>query len=359
MKDILPLDFAGPNIVLTAMSGGVDSTAAALLLQRQGHDVIGINLKLFTPPACSQEDGAQAARSAAQRLGIPFYVFDFSQDFGREVMDRFANAYLRGETPNPCVDCNRYVKLGKLFRRAEALGCGHIATGHYARVEQDSATGRWLLRKGLDQAKDQSYFLYSLTQPQLAHLLLPLGGLTKPQVRALAQEAGMENAQRQESQDICFVPGGDYAAFIRARTGIQPQPGDFVGTAGQVYGQHRGILNYTVGQRKGLGLSFPQPMYVCALRPESNQVVLGENRELFSRRLTAGNLNFISVPSLPRPASVKAKIRYRHQEQPATAVQTGPDQLEVVFDQPQRAITKGQAVVLYDGDKVIGGGTIL
>lgn len=350
---------------LIGMSGGVDSSVAALLLQREGYECAGVNLKLFSnedstedfrgEKACCSLESVEAARSVAHRLGMPFYVFNFSGDFRREVMDRFVSAYQNGETPNPCISCNRYVKLGKLFRRAAEIGCQYVATGHYAQVEH---RGRWLLKKGLDDDKDQSYFLYNLTQDQLSHLLLPLGSLNKTQVRKLAAEAGFLNAHRQESQDICFVPDGDYAGFIERYAGTAAKPGDFVGTSGQVYGRHRGIIRYTVGQRKGLGLSFPQPMYVCGIDPDKNQVILGEAGELFSDRLTANDLNLIAADGLPSPIRVTAKIRYRHREQPATVVQTGPDELEVRFDQPQRAVTRGQAVVLYDGDTVIGGGTI-
>ena len=355
--------------VLTAMSGGVDSAVAALLLKEQGYEPLGVTLKLFSgedagqvqedlqgEKACCSLESVEAARSVAHRLGIPFYVFNFAPEFRREVMDRFAQAYQRGETPNPCIDCNRYVKLGKLFRRAEEMDCPYVATGHYAQVEFSS--GRWLLKKGLDPTKDQSYVLYNLTQTQLSRLLLPLGGLSKPQVRALAEQAGFANAHRPESQDICFVPGGDYAGFIQRYTGTPARPGDFTGTGGQVYGRHKGIIHYTVGQRKGLGLSFPQPMYVCRIDPEENRVVLGEHRELFADRLIARDLNLIAVESIPKPVELFAKVRYRHREQPATVVQTGPDELEVRFHEPQRAITKGQAVVLYDGDIVVGGGVI-
>lgn len=353
---------------LVAMSGGVDSSVAALLVQQAGYETWGVTLKLFDnedldesargEKACCSLESVEEARAVANRLGIPFYVFNFADDFRREVMERFVRAYQQGETPNPCIDCNRYVKLGKLFRRAEEIECGHVATGHYARVSYDKGSGRWLLKKGLSEDKDQSYVLYNLRQEQLARLLLPLGGLTKAQVRELAAGAGFANAQRRESQDICFVPDGDYAGFIRHFTGTEPEPGAFVGTAGQMYGRHKGIVHYTVGQRKGLGLSFPQPMYVCGIDPARNQVVLGRHEELFSHRLTARDLNLIAVESIPDPLRVSAKVRYRHQEQPATVLQTGPDELEVAFDQPQRAITKGQAVVLYDGDTVIGGGTI-
>ena len=357
---------------IIAMSGGVDSSVAALLCQQQGFDCVGVTLALTDNSdrglpeeafpgerTCCSVDDVADARSVAFRLGMPFYVFNFKEAFRREVMDRFAAAYQRGETPNPCIDCNRYIKFAKLMHRGEEIGFLYVATGHYARVEQDRATGRWLLKKGLDENKDQSYMLYSLTQWELSRLLLPLGGLTKEETRRLAEEHGFVNARKRDSQDICFVPDGDYAAFIRRWTGRDFPPGDFVGTQGEVYGQHKGIIHYTVGQRKGLRLSFPQPMFVKELDVENNQVVLSKAEELFSQTVAARDVNLISVESIPEPLRVKARVRYRQKEQPATVVQTGPDELRVVFDQPQRAITPGQALVLYDGDTVVGGGRIV
>ena len=356
---------------IIAMSGGVDSSVAALLCQQAGYDCMGVTLKLADnedlglsrEKTCCSLDDINDARAVAARLGMPFYVFNFKEAFRRQVMDRFVEAYEQGETPNPCVDCNRYIKFEKLMHRGEEIGYPYVATGHYARVAWEEKTGRWLLKKGLDPWKDQSYMLYSLTQWELSRLLLPLGELTKDQVRNLAEENGFVNARKRDSQDICFVPDGDYAAFIRRWEKGMACPkefpaGEFVGTQGQVYGTHKGIIHYTVGQRKGLGLSFPQPMYVCAIRPEENQVVLGKQEELFARELTARDINLISTPSIPEPMRVKARIRYRQMEQPATVVQTGPDQLRVVFDEPQRAITPGQSLVLYDGDVVVGGGKI-
>ena len=369
MRDSTNVQAPVEKKAIIAMSGGVDSSVAALLCQQQGFDCVGVTLALTDNSdrglpeeafpgerTCCSVDDVADARSVAFRLGMPFYVFNFKEAFRREVMDRFAAAYQRGETPNPCIDCNRYIKFAKLMHRGAEIGFPYVATGHYARVEQDRATGRWLLKKGLDENKDQSYMLYSLTQWELSRLLLPLGGLTKEETRRLAEEHGFVNARKRDSQDICFVPDGDYAAFIRRWTGRDFPPGDFVGTQGEVYGQHKGIIHYTVGQRKGLGLSFPQPMFVKELDVENNQVVLSKAEELFSQTVAARDVNLISVESIPEPLRVKARVRYRQKEQPATVVQTGPDELRVVFDQPQRAITPGQALVLYDGDTVVGGG---
>lgn len=351
---------------IVAMSGGVDSSVAALLTKEAGFEAIGVTLKLYggegaevpREKSCCTLDDVNDAKSVAARLAIPFYVFNFQDSFEEQVIGRFISAYEGGRTPNPCIDCNRFIKFGKLMRRGKELGYPYVATGHYARVEQSKETGRWLLRKGLDEGKDQSYMLYSLTQEQLARLLLPLGGLTKAQVREIAGANGFLNAKKRDSQDICFVPDGDYAAFIRRRSEKLFPPGEFVGSQGQRYGEHKGIIHYTVGQRKGLGLSFPQPMYVQKLDVEKNQVVLCPQEELFSKSLVAREINLISREELREPVFVKAKVRYRQKEQPAKVEQTGPDELRVTFEEPQRAITKGQAVVLYQGDIVVGGGVI-
>ncbi len=352
---------------VVAMSGGVDSSVAALLVRRAGYEAIGVTLRLYDnedagisrEKTCCSLDDVNDARAVCARLNIPFYVLNFKENFRREVMERFVSAYERGETPNPCIDCNRYIKFEGLMERAEEIGCDHVATGHYARVSYNGETGRWLLKKGLDPSKDQSYVLYSLTQEQLSRLLLPLGELTKEQVRSIAEENGFVNAKKRDSQDICFVPDGDYAAFIERYAGKKFPPGSFVGSGGEIYGQHKGIIHYTVGQRKGLGLSFPQPMYVCKIDPAANEVLLGEHERLFSTELAAEDINLISRAEIPEPMRVTAKVRYRHAEQPATVVQTDTDRIKVIFDQPQRAITRGQAVVLYDGDIVVGGGKIV
>lgn len=353
--------------VMVAMSGGVDSSVAALLVKQAGADATGVTLRLHGgaqeelfpgEKTCCAIDDVEDARRVCAALGMPFYVFNFKEDFRREVVERFVCAYQQGQTPNPCIECNKYIKFGKLLRRAQEAGFGKVATGHYARVERDGASGRYLLKTGLDRQKDQSYMLYSLAQGQLAQTVFPLGGLSKAEVRALAEGNGLLNAHKRDSQDICFVPDGDYAGFIEGYAGKGFPPGDFVGLSGQVYGRHKGIIHYTVGQRKGLGLSFPQPMYVQRIDPQANQVVLAPHGQLFSRVAVAHHINLIACESLPGPIRVQAKVRYRHEAQPATAEQTGPDELRVVFDQPQRAITPGQALVLYDGDIVIGGGSV-
>ena len=351
---------------LIAMSGGVDSSVAAYLMKAEGYDCIGTTMKLFDnedigvsrEKSCCSLDDVEDARSVAYSLGIPYYVFNFSDRFEEEVIDRFISAYEKGITPNPCIDCNRYMKFGKLHLRAEELGCDYVVTGHYARVEKDADSGRYLLKKAIDGSKDQSYVLYSMTQEQLGHTRYPLGELTKTEVRRIAEEQGFINAKKRDSQDICFVVDGDYAAFIEKRTGKTYPEGNYVDRDGNVLGRHRGIIRYTVGQRKGLGIALCRPMYVCAVNPAENTVVLGDEEELYSRELTAEDINLISVPSIEQPIRIKAKIRYRRPETWATAVQTDEGTLKIVFDEPQRAVTKGQAVVLYDGDIVVGGGTI-
>jgi tRNA-specific 2-thiouridylase len=352
--------------VLVAMSGGVDSSVAAWLLKQQGYECMGATMRLYENETvnvcrgntcCSLED-VEDARSVARGLGIPYYVFNFTGDFERQVIRRFAAAYEQGRTPNPCIDCNRYLKFDRLYRRARELGCDYIATGHYARIAEDGPSGRWLLKKALDASKDQSYVLYDMTQEQLAHTLLPLGGLTKAEVRAIAEEQGFVNARKHDSQDICFVPDGDYAAFLERYTGKHYPPGDFLNGAGEKLGTHRGIIHYTVGQRKGLGIAADRPLYVRRIDPAANTVTLGENGELFSASLEAEELNLIAVPGLEAPRRVTARVRYHQVEQPALLVQTGEDTARLTFDVPQRAITPGQAVVFYDGDTVLGGGVI-
>ena len=335
------------------MSGGVDSSVAAFLIKNGGDECAGAIMRLLAQSA--EED---AARSVAERLGIPFHVFPLECEFRENVIKPFIDAYRAGLTPNPCVDCNRSMKFGKFLELARGLGMSHIATGHYAVVERDAASGRWLLRRGADLKKDQSYVLWTLTQEQLSRTLLPLGSLSKEDAREIAEAQGFSNAYKKESQDICFVPDGDYAAFIRETTGRADEPGKFVDESGRVIGGHKGLIHYTIGQRRGLGLSLREPLYVRAKNAADNTVALCPESGLYSKTLTASRANFIAVGKLDRPMRLRAKIRYRAAEQRATVEQLSEDKLRIEFDEPQRAITPGQSVVLYDGDYVVGGGVI-
>ncbi|MDR3335058.1 MAG: tRNA 2-thiouridine(34) synthase MnmA [Treponema sp.] len=348
-----------------AMSGGVDSSVAAWLMRQGGYECAGITMKLFANDAigdakdrscCSLAD-VEDARAVAYHLDIPHYVFNFSNAFRDQVIRHFIETYEKGGTPNPCIDCNRYIKFEGLLFRARQLDFDYIVTGHYGMIAQ--AGGRFLLKKARDLKKDQSYVLYTLTQEQLAHTLFPLGSMTKQEVRELALAQGFVNAKKQDSQDICFVPDGDYARFIEQYTGKQYEPGNIIDTEGHVVGQHQGLIRYTIGQRRGLGVSFPVPRYVAAKSVVDNTITLGTEPALYAKALTADTLNLIACTALDRPLRVRVKTRYLQAEQGAIAEQTGADTLRVEFDQPQRAITPGQAVVLYDGDVVVGGGTIV
>lgn len=350
---------------LIAMSGGVDSSVAAYLTKKQGYECIGCTMKLYDNEdagvsrsrTCCSLDDVEDARSVAYKIGMPFYVFNFKQDFRDVVIRKFIESYEKGITPNPCIDCNRYMKFDKLYERAKTLGCDTIVTGHYARIQE--AEGRYMLKKALDETKDQSYVLYSLTQEQLAHTLFPLGSLRKTEVRAIAEQNGFVNADKPDSQDICFVPNGDYAHVIELHTGSKPIPGDFIDKQGNILGKHKGIINYTVGQRKGLGISSGEPLYVCKICPQSGDIVLGSNEDLFSKDADVTDLNWISGTAPKGEFHCKVKIRYRQPEQEATVIPMGETRVHILFDQPQRAITPGQAAVLYDGDTVLCGGTIL
>lgn len=346
--------------VFAAMSGGVDSAGAAILLREMGYAVEGVTLRLRRgPEAHAAEEDIIAAQSAAASLGIPHTVLELCELFQRQVMDKFVSEYVAGRTPNPCIDCNREIKFGALLDWALEQGGDYIATGHYARVRFDPETGRWNLLRGRDRRKDQSYVLYQLTQRQLSHLLLPVGEYEKPVIRRMAEEHGLLNAQRPDSQDICFVPDGDYVGFLKAYGGVTPVPGDFVEENGRVLGRHRGLECYTLGQRKGLGVSADQPLYVVRKDLERGTVVLGPDSALFTRELTAGQVNLISMESLPSSLRVTAKTRYSQREAEAVLTPLPGNQVRVVFDEPQRAVTAGQAVVFYDGESVVGGGTIL
>ena len=351
--------------VLMAMSGGVDSTTAALLLQEAGYDIVGVTLKMFDAKEiglAAQDDSSLAnvadAAKAAAKLGFPHHVFDFCKYFRADVIDHFIAEYENGRTPNPCVDCNKHVKLGQLFARAEELGCDYIATGHYANVKFEEESGRWLLLRGEDRQKDQSYMLYTLKQKQLAHILFPLGHLRKTEIREKAAAEGLQNAQKPDSQDICFVPDGDYAQVIQNITKRRPKPGQFIHLDGTVLGAHKGQLHYTIGQRKGLGIAYRYPLYVISKDIEKNIVYLGPQEALFANTLIAENCNLISVAELNGPLRVTAKPRYRAADVPAVIEPLGEERIRVTFEEPQRALTPGQAVVFYQGEVVVGGGTI-
>lgn len=351
---------------LIAMSGGVDSAVSAYLMQQQGWDCIGVTMRLFDnhilpeneESSCCSLDDVEDARSVARRLGFPFYVFNFTADFEEKVIRKFIRCYECGATPNPCIDCNRHLKFDQLMRRAEELGCECVVTGHYARIRCDENTGRYLLYRAADLSKDQSYVLYSLSQYQLARTRFPLGEMTKTEARSIAQQHGFINARKKDSQDICFVPDGDYVAFMERYTGKSYPQGDFLDLDGNVVGKHKGAVSYTLGQRKGLGLAMGAPVYVCDKNMDKNTVTVGPNEALFSNELLADDWNWFPFESLTQPIRVFAKARYNQPPQSATVYPEDNGTARVVFDQPQRALTPGQAVVLYDGDLVVGGGTI-
>lgn len=353
--------------VLIAMSGGVDSSVTALLIKNQGYECMGATMNLFqnedlgipmNKTCCSIED-INDARSVANRIGIDYRVFNLQEKFKEKVIEPFIKSYEDGATPNPCIDCNRYLKFGRLLERAEDLNYDYIATGHYAVIEYNEETGRYNLRKSKDLKKDQTYVLYNMTQDMLAHTIFPLGSLTKEEVREIAEENGFINAKKAESMDICFVKGTDYASFIENYTDKKYPEGDFIDMHGNVIGRHKGIIRYTIGQRKGLGVSFGKPMFVYSKNAKDNTVTLASDEELMSHELFANKINLIPFNKLEKPMKVKARARYNMVEQPAIVEQIEDNLIKVTFDEPQRAFAKGQAVVLYDGDYVVGGGTII
>lgn len=353
--------------VVVGMSGGVDSSVAAYLLKEQGYDVIGVTMQIWEDEeqqrteengGCCGLSAVDDARRVADRLEIPYYVMNFKQEFQEKVVDYFVEEYLAGRTPNPCIACNRYVKWESLLKRSMEIGADYIATGHYARIAK-LPNGRFAIRNSVTARKDQTYALYNLTQFQLAHTLMPIGEYEKDQVRRIAQEAGLPVAAKPDSQDICFVPDGDYAAFLKKKAGERmPGEGDFVTRDGTVLGKHKGITHYTIGQRKGLGLSMGEPVFVSELRPKTNQVVVGEEPQVFKKELLCDHLNFMGMEDLEEPRKVWAKVRYAHKGQWCRIEKQGRDLIRAEFEEPVRAITPGQAVVFYEGEYVLGGGII-
>ncbi|MGA7907535.1 MAG: tRNA 2-thiouridine(34) synthase MnmA [Candidatus Sulfotelmatobacter sp.] len=364
--------------IAVAMSGGVDSSTVAAMLRAEGHCVIGLTMQLWNqrrlaghegmPESvqgrCCSLDDVYDARRVAQHLGIPYYVVNHEERFERDVVRPFVEEYLSGRTPIPCSLCNNHLKFDQLLVVARQIGAEQVATGHYAQVEYDATRGRWLLKRPADLAKDQTYFLFGLTQEQLSHTLFPLGGMTKPEVRELARKHGLALSEKPDSQEICFVPGGDYKRFIDAYLADQGEAlpdtaGELVTTNGEVIGEHGGIHNFTVGQRKGLGVATGSPLYVIQINGADRQVIVGREENLYSSTLRTRRVNLIAVDNLREPMRVAVKIRHRHQPAPAMIGKTGDDEILVTFDEPQRAITPGQAAVFYDGDVVVGGGWIV
>lgn len=356
--------------VVIGMSGGVDSSVAAALLKDKGYDVVGLTMRLWdgemvngclSEGTCCSLSAVEDARYVCYKLGIEHHVMDFRADFEKYVIDYFVDEYKNGRTPNPCIACNKFLKFDAMLKKAELLGADYVATGHYAKVKFDEKSGRYLLKCAKALGKDQTYALYSLTQEQLSKTLMPLGELGgKEETRKIAEERGLVTAKKPDSMEICFVPDNDYAGFIKRRTGEEALPGDFVDENGNVLGKHKGIIHYTVGQRKGLGVAFGKPMFVLRIDAEKNQVILGEKGTEFSSELVAEKLNFIPFDCLSESIRVLAKVRYSAKPALATVVPIGEDKARVIFDEPQRAITPGQAVVFYetDGDFVVGGGII-
>jgi tRNA-uridine 2-sulfurtransferase len=376
-EPLIKINMSSPKTIAVAMSGGVDSSTVAAMLRAEGHSLIGLTMQLWNqrrlagkagmPEAvhgrCCSLDDVYDARRVAETIGIPYYVVNHEDRFEKEVVRPFVEEYLSGRTPIPCSLCNNHLKFDQLITVARQVGADAIATGHYARLEFDETSGRWLLKRPVDLAKDQTYFLFGLTQDQLSRTLFPLGSMTKPQVRELARQHGLALAEKPDSQEICFVPGGDYKNFIDAYLSEQGEAlpdtcGELVTTSGEVIGEHSGIHNFTVGQRKGLGVATGSPLYVLQIKGDKHQVVIGGQDDLYSQTLRAKRVNLISVEKLDEPMKVKIKIRHRHEPAAAVITQISQDEILATFDEPVRAITPGQAAVFYDGDVVVGGGWI-
>lgn len=351
--------------VMIGMSGGVDSSVAAYLLKKQGYEVIGVTMKLWQDDnsnllelegGCCSLSSVEDARKVCDKLDIPFYVLNFSEIFKEKVINPFIDEYLNGRTPNPCILCNKHIKFEDFFNKARQIGCDYVATGHYAKIEFDG--NRYLLKKSITDKKDQTYALYNLTQEQLKHTLLPIGDYEKEKVREIAKEIGIEVHNKPDSQEICFVKDNDYAGYVKKHAKKRIEEGYFVDTKGNILGKHKGIIHYTIGQRKGLGIAFGKPMFVVDIDPVKNIVILGDNEDIFKKSLIAKDINLISIDSIDKPLRVTAKHRYSAKPSLATVHKIDDNSIKIEFDEPQRAITKGQSVVMYDGDTVVGGGII-
>jgi tRNA-specific 2-thiouridylase len=357
----------GTEKVVVAMSGGVDSSVAAAILAQEGYDVIGVTMQIWPSSdgiedqfsrTCCSLSAVEDARRVASRIGIPHYVMNFKELFQKTVIDDFIEQYRRGRTPNPCVRCNKFVKFESLLAKALAMGADYVATGHYSRIVFDDERGRWILRRGLDHSKDQSYALYGMSQHQLAHTLLPLGGIAKDETRKMASELGLAVADKPDSQEICFVENRDYPSFLKATAPEVVKPGPILDMSGSTIGEHNGIAFYTIGQRKRIGIAAPAPLYVVRIDSSRNAIVVGSDQDLYASGLVANELNFVSISDLTTPIAVTAKIRYNMRDSSALLCPMADKQARLVFDQPQRAITPGQAAVFYSADDVVGGGTI-
>jgi tRNA-uridine 2-sulfurtransferase len=353
--------------VVAAMSGGVDSSLAAALLKKEGYETVGITFRMWPKEECGSSVGRSCcnleavtrARAVAEKLKIPYYVVDFSETFKKEVIDYFCEEYLKGFTPNPCVVCNEKIKFGKLLEKARSLGALSVATGHYANICYNKKTGRYLLKEGKDKAKDQSYFLFNLSQKQLKSAIFPLGSLTKEKVRTLAKKMKLPTFNTVSSQDICFVQDVDYAEYIKKKTGVRMKPGDVVDKTGKVLGRHKGIPFYTIGQRRGLGIAYKEPLYVTGIDIGQNRIIAGPREEVMKKSLIAERMNWIAIDSLEKPLKTKAMIRYNSKKAACIVTKVGKDSVRVDFNEPQAAPTPGQAVVFYDKDIVVGGGWIV